>query len=90
MFLRNFFNVGRGTDPESFVFQGNAWFNSDSNRKPRLPTDEKGGIYDLDPMITFNPAGFLVPNSADPRLKQIGPWSYVPWQVKGEFSYNFV
>lgn len=82
----NFFNVGRGTDPDSFVFRGNVWFRPDSKAKPNLPTKEKGGIYDLDPMLLNADGGWLRPHSADPRLKQVGPWNYVPWKLKQDFA----
>lgn len=80
------FNVGRGTDPDSFVFRGNAWFRPDSDRKPTLPSLEKDGIYDLDPMILDLGAGSLVANTADPRIKQVGPWDYRPWKPAGDFT----
>jgi hypothetical protein len=80
------FNVGRGTDPDSFVFRGNAWFRPDSGRKPTLLTSEKEGIYDLDPMILDLGSGPLAANTADPRIKQVGPWHYQPWNPAGDFA----
>ncbi|MBB5346972.1 right-handed parallel beta-helix repeat-containing protein [Desulfoprunum benzoelyticum] len=80
------FNVGRGTDPDSFIFRDNAWFRSDSSRKPILPTSEKDGMYDLDPMIADQGEGPLTPGSTDPRIKQVGPWEYAPWQMKQDFG----
>jgi hypothetical protein len=80
------FNVGRGTDPDSFVFRGNAWFRPDSGRKPNLPTAEKNGIYDLDPMILDLGKGPLAANTADPRIRQVGPWEYQPWKPAGDFA----
>lgn len=79
------FNAGRGTDPSSFVFRGNAWFRPDSSRKPTLPTSEKNGIYDLDPMILDLGRGPLAANTADPRIRQVGPWEYQPWKPAGDF-----
>ncbi|MDY0270739.1 right-handed parallel beta-helix repeat-containing protein [Trichloromonas sp.] len=80
------FNVGRGTDPDSFVFRGNAWFRPDSSRKPTLPTAESDGIYDLDPMILDLGKGPLAANTADPRIRQVGPWDYRPWKPAGDFA----
>ena len=44
-------NVGGGTEPESFRFEGNHWFAEDRPRasKPQLPSEEKGGTYGVDP-----------------------------------------
>lgn len=80
------FNAGRGTDPSSFVFRGNAWFRPDSSRKPTLPAVEKDGIYDLDPMILDLGSGPLAANTADPRIRQVGPWEYQPWKPAGDFA----
>ena len=40
-----FVNIGPGTAPETFVFRHNAWHDTNSNRKPSLPTHEKDGLY---------------------------------------------
>lgn len=77
--LQLHFNIGRGTDPESFVFRGNAWFDPQGKIRPILPTSEKGGIYDLDPGIVKNGEGQWIATSADPRIKNVGPWGYSPW-----------
>lgn len=44
-------NVGSGTEPETFLFEGNHWFAEDRPQasKPRLPSAEKGGTYGTDP-----------------------------------------
>ncbi|MCC6509510.1 MAG: right-handed parallel beta-helix repeat-containing protein [Pirellulaceae bacterium] len=44
-------NVGGGTDPDSFIFSRNRWFAEDrpAASKPRLPTEELGGVYGVDP-----------------------------------------
>jgi hypothetical protein len=84
--VRTFFNAGRGTEPETFAFRGNAWFRPNGGGKPRLPTKEIGGSYDLDPAISESRDGGLTANSRDPRLKQLGPWSYVPVSAPVEFS----
>jgi len=81
-----YFGVGAGTRPESFVFRGNAWFRAESPGRPQLPTPESDGIYDLDPIISLLPSGELVAKSTDPRLKTIGPWAYIPWWLEKEFG----
>jgi len=49
--IRSEANVGGGTAPETFVFEGNRWFAEDRPEasKPQLPVEEKGGIYGTDP-----------------------------------------
>jgi hypothetical protein len=49
--LREAVNVGGGTAPETFVFEGNRWFAEDRPEGSRvpLPTEEKGGVYGQDP-----------------------------------------
>jgi hypothetical protein len=49
--VRSDVNVGGGTAPETFVFEGNHWFAEDRREasKPQLPVEEKGGIYGTDP-----------------------------------------
>ena len=44
-------NIGDGTEPESFRFEGNHWFADDRPQasKPQLPSKEKGGTYGVDP-----------------------------------------
>ncbi|WP_282755069.1 right-handed parallel beta-helix repeat-containing protein [Desulfuromonas thiophila] len=79
-------NVGRGTDPVSFVFRNNAWFKPGSYGRPRFEVAERQGIYDLDPMILDTGSGLLKPNSADPRIRQVGPWDYQPWTAAEDFA----
>lgn len=40
-------NIGPGTSPETFVFENNRWLAEDkpSRSKPKLPVEEKGGVY---------------------------------------------
>lgn len=47
-------NVGPNTAPETFRFAKNRWFAEDraSQSKPRLPAEEKDGIYGRDPRAT--------------------------------------
>ena len=44
-------NVGSGTAPETFRFEGNRWFAEDrpDTSKPSLPTAEDAGVYGSDP-----------------------------------------
>lgn len=44
-------NVGGGTAPETFVFEGNHWFAEDRPEvsKPQLPVAESSGVYGVDP-----------------------------------------
>jgi hypothetical protein len=45
-------NIGPGTSPETFHFEKNKWFAEDhpSSSKPRLPVEEKDGVYGSDPL----------------------------------------
>jgi hypothetical protein len=49
--IRSDVNVGDGTEPGSFVFEGNHWFAEDKPEasKPQLPSQETGGVYGKDP-----------------------------------------
>lgn len=49
--LRAELNIGGGTAPETFVFEGNHWFAEDrpGESRPRLPVEEQGGKYGEDP-----------------------------------------
>lgn len=49
--IRSDVNVGGGTAPETFVFEGNRWFAEDRPEasRPQLPVEEKGGVYGTDP-----------------------------------------
>ncbi|MEO5916416.1 MAG: right-handed parallel beta-helix repeat-containing protein [Luteolibacter sp.] len=40
-------NIGEGTAPETFRFEGNRWFAEDQPQasKPKLPVEETGGLY---------------------------------------------
>lgn len=42
-------NVGEGTSPETFQFEKNTWLAEDkpAASKPKLPVEEKGGVYGL-------------------------------------------
>lgn len=45
-------NIGPGTQPETFRFEGNQWFAKDkpTASKPKLPTEEVGGVYGVEPV----------------------------------------
>jgi len=49
--LRADVNVGGGTAPETFAFEGNRWFAADrpAASRPQLPVAERGGTYGQDP-----------------------------------------
>jgi len=49
--LKSDLNIGTGTEPQSFVFEGNRWFAEDrpAASRPTLPTAEKNGQYGQDP-----------------------------------------
>ncbi|MCA9625558.1 MAG: hypothetical protein KC731_41335, partial [Myxococcales bacterium] len=61
-------NVGGGTDPGSFVFQTNLWFDHDAPgaSAPSLPVAEQGGIVGQDPGLTDPAAGDVSITSASP------------------------
>jgi hypothetical protein len=44
-------NIGDGTSPETFRFENNRWFAEDrpQSSKPKLPFEEKNGVYGVDP-----------------------------------------
>jgi hypothetical protein len=45
-------NVGPGTSPETFQFEGNTWYAEDrpAASKPQLPAEEKNGVYGRAPL----------------------------------------
>ncbi len=80
------FNVGPGTAPETFVFRGNAWIHAGAGSEPLLPVAETRGIYDLDVKIATGEGALPVARGTDERLKNLGPWSYTPWEPPDDFS----
>lgn len=46
-------NIGDGTAPETFRFEGNQWFAEDRPQasKPKLPVEESKGVYGSDPRV---------------------------------------
>ncbi|RYD29664.1 MAG: hypothetical protein EOP86_21325 [Verrucomicrobiaceae bacterium] len=57
--VRTDINIGSGTAPESFRFEGNHWFAEDepARSRPVLPSAETGGRYGADPRAGAAPAG---------------------------------
>lgn len=49
--LKEALNIGEGTAPETFLFEKNRWFAEDRPEQSRLklPVEEVGGIYGVDP-----------------------------------------
>ncbi|MDD2557124.1 MAG: right-handed parallel beta-helix repeat-containing protein [Desulfuromonadaceae bacterium] len=84
--VKVFFNVGPGTAPESFAFRENLWFRPEAGNRPNLPTFEKDGVYEVDPMILGTDAGGLQINSAAPQLQYIGPIGYQSWPRGEDFA----
>jgi hypothetical protein len=61
-------NIGPGTEPKTFTFSKNWWYCVDepSRSRPKLPTDEKDGVYGTDPK-------FKDPEKGDFKLKADSP-----------------
>ena len=63
-------NIGPRTEPKSFVFAGNFWYCIDRPEKSRrsisLPTAEKNGVYEIDPM-------FIDPDRGNLKLQEKSP-----------------
>ena len=73
-----FINIGPGTAPQTWKFIGNAWFDVDGNRKPRLPGTETGSIYQVDPRLAEVGKPTMRMTNSDERLKEIGARAPVP------------
>ena len=67
-----FINVGGGTSPETWKFLGNAWFNTEGNRKPTLPGTETGSVHQVDPKLVDVGKPTMRITSDDERLKEAG------------------
>jgi hypothetical protein len=67
-----FFNVGAGTAPETWRFLNNAWFDTQGDRRPRLPGTEIGSVYQVDPRLVDVGRPTMRATSEDPRLREIG------------------
>ena len=84
--VKAYFNVGKGTAPETFVFRENLWYRLGGESRPVLPTLEKGGFYGIDPMIVIKDDGSVQINSADPQVLSVGPQAYTPWDYGKDFA----
>jgi hypothetical protein len=67
-----FINVGPGTAPDTWKFIGNAWFDTDGNRRPRLPGTETGSVYGVDPRLVDVGKPTVRISSEDEQLRDIG------------------
>jgi hypothetical protein len=67
-----FVNVGPGTAPDTWKFVGNAWFDAEGNRKPKLPGVETGSIHQVDPQLADVGKASMRVTSTDIRFKDIG------------------
>lgn len=74
--VRSLINVGPNTLPKTFTFRGNAWFRSDSDRRPTLPLDEISGVYQIDPMLKDAETPESKARSKNPRLLGIGAHAF--------------
>ena len=72
--VRVFANVGPNTEPETFVFRGNAWYDVDEpGRGPAgLPVPEVDGVIGVDPKLREPGTGRMAVGSDDARLRGIG------------------
>lgn len=76
--VQTFVNVGPDTKPDTFTFSRNAWFCSDADRRPALPTPEQEGVYQVDPQIANADSPEMAVGSKDPRLAGIGAHACKP------------
>ena len=74
--VRVLVNVGPGTDPRSFTFRGNAWFQVNGRARPRLPVEDEGGVIQVDPKLQNPGTPEMRVTSRDIRLKMIGADAY--------------
>jgi hypothetical protein len=80
--LSVFVNIGPNTAPKTFTFAGNAWYQKDGRRTPRLPAPEKNGIHQVDPVLKDAGTDKMRVTSKDPRLKGIGADAYHKGETK--------
>jgi len=73
--LKNYINIGKGTDPASFIFSGNVWYDEFANRKPNLPSFEKNPVYQVNPQLVIK-KGKVFFLSKDKRIINKGPAYY--------------
>ena len=72
--VKTFVNVGGNTEPDTFTFRNNAWFDIDNpERGPSgLPVAESGSVVRVDPQFAEPESFDFTVQSTDPRLKGIG------------------
>lgn len=73
--LKNYVNIGKRTNPQSFIFSENVWYDEFSNRKPNLPSFEKNPVYQVNPHLVVK-KGKIFFRSKDQRLIGKGPAYY--------------
>lgn len=71
-----FVNVGPNTRPETFSFRKNAWYSSDGDHLPSLPTPEIDGIYQVNPMLEDADTPNMKVRSKNERLSEVGAHAY--------------
>jgi hypothetical protein len=64
-------NIGPNTASDTFRFARNVWYCADAPGKspPRLPTNETGGVYGVDPQLTAPEQGDFRPRPGSPAIK---------------------
>jgi hypothetical protein len=70
--VQTFVNIGPNTEAETFSFRNNAWFCTDGNRRPSLPSKERNALYQVNPLLANAETPELEMKSKDPRLQAIG------------------
>ncbi|NIS51731.1 MAG: hypothetical protein GWN00_33005 [Aliifodinibius sp.] len=72
-----FVNVGPRTAPATFTFRKNGWHQVDGSRKPVLPVQEQGGIYNVKVSLDSRSQERGVVKIQDSGLGDIGAHSYI-------------
>lgn len=80
------FNIGKGTDPRSFILHGNIWNRRESDVRRYLPAVESGGTYGFHPELKVSPGGGVAPAREGPVLRDAGPWAYESFEVAREYG----
>jgi hypothetical protein len=73
-------NVGPGTAPASFTFRRNAWFQTDGQARPSLPSPEQEAVLQVDPRLDRPGSVEARATSPDARLRGIGADGWTPPQ----------
>ncbi len=65
--LADYINLGPNTRPETFVFRDNLWYCEDrpGSSRPRLPADETGGVYGVDPRLETSEGSRFKPQNPE-------------------------